>query len=93
MRLKQLHSIVGRTFGIFFIVASLSAVPLFWRHDGLYSEATKEFIVSIHTWEAGAKYIGSIMALALLLMSCTGLILAFGEGRKKSNKALDVTGE
>ncbi len=75
MTVATLHRVLGKVFALFFIFASITAIPLFWRKDGIYSEATKEFLVALHTWEAWAKYSGILLAAALLLMSVTGLML------------------
>lgn len=97
MRLLEIHRTIGKIFALFFIFASLTAAPLFWRKDGVYSESTKELIVSFHTWEAGAKYSGIILAAALFVMSITGLILSFSRKKSticvKSSKAADTAAQ
>jgi hypothetical protein len=77
MTTKKLHRVLGWIFGPIFVFAGITALPLFWRKDGVYSDSVKELLVSLHTWEIGAKYIGIVLAVALIVVSSTGLVLTF----------------
>ena len=83
MTILRLHRIAGAVFAPFLIFAALTAIPLFWRKDGLYSESAKEVLVSLHTWEIGAQYIGIVLALALLTMSISGMVLFLNKGKEE----------
>ena len=76
MNIRKLHRALGKVFAPFLIVASLTAIPLFWRNDEIFPESTRKLLLAIHTWEIGARYIGTILALVLIALSITGLILA-----------------
>ena len=78
---RRLHGTLGRIFAPFFILVGITAIPLFWRNDDVYSSSTKRFLVSLHTWEIAAKYVGVIMALSLISLSVSGLIMAYGKKR------------
>ncbi len=71
------HRNVGIIFAPFFILSSLTAIPLFFRKDDLYSKEVKGLLLGLHNWEYGAKYIGIVLALALLFLSLTGTLLFF----------------
>ena len=73
--LLKVHKKLGFIFAPFFILSSLTAIPLFFRKDDLYSKEIKGILLGIHNWEGGFKYIGIILALALLIMSISGLVL------------------
>jgi uncharacterized iron-regulated membrane protein len=75
--LLKWHKKVGVIFAPFFILTGSTAVFLLFRKDDLYSKDVKNIALGIHNWEYGAKYIGMIMAFALLYMSLSGLILYF----------------
>lgn len=75
--LLKWHKKVGVIFAPFFILTSCTAVILLFRKDDLYSKEVKNFVLGIHNWEYGAKYIGMIMAFALIYMSLSGLFLYF----------------
>lgn len=89
MTTLRLHRIVGLIFAPLLVFAGITAIPLFWRKDGLYSESVKEFLVSLHTWEIGAKYIGIVLALALLTISISGLALFF-KRRKAEHSSKEI---
>ncbi|OIQ19175.1 MAG: hypothetical protein BM556_07775 [Bacteriovorax sp. MedPE-SWde] len=73
----KIHKKLGVIFAPFFILSSLTAIPLFFRKDDLYSKEVKGLLIGLHNWEYGAKYIGIVLALALLAISSTGLFLYF----------------
>ena len=88
---RRFHRIIGIVFAPFFIFAGLTAVPLFWRKEGLYTERVKEFLVALHTWEIAAKYVGIILAVALVVMSVSGLMLVLGRDKTKKARQEDET--
>jgi len=45
---------------------------LLFRKTELYSKDIKSFLVSIHTWEIIAPFIGAFLGLGLLFLSTTG---------------------
>jgi uncharacterized iron-regulated membrane protein len=75
--LLSIHKKVGIVFAPFFILTASTAIPLFFRKDDLYSKDVKGILLGIHNWEMLGKYIGLILAFALIFMSLSGLILAF----------------
>lgn len=83
--IRTFHLVLGRIFAPFFMVASLTAIPLFFRETGLYSDDVTKTLVFTHTWEGAVKYAGILMALALIFMSCTGVVMTL---RKRNFKFL-----
>ena len=77
MKIRKLHRISAIIFAPFFLLFALSGSALLFRKAGLYPKETKEFLVSVHTWEALAPYIGIIGALGLLTVLITGVIIFF----------------
>ncbi|MCI5218590.1 MAG: PepSY domain-containing protein [Candidatus Electrothrix sp. LOE2] len=77
MKIRKLHRITAITFAPFFLLLAASGSALLFRKAGVYSKDTKEFLVSIHTWEIIAPYIGMIAGLGLLAVVITGIIIFF----------------
>jgi uncharacterized iron-regulated membrane protein len=77
MKIRKLHRITAITFAPFFILLAASGCALLFRKAGVYSKDVKEFLVSIHTWEIIAPYIGMIAGLGLLTVVVTGIIIFF----------------
>ena len=77
MKIRKLHRITAIIFSPFFILLALSGSALLFRKAEVYPKATKEFLVSIHTWELIAPYIGIIAGLGLLTVTVTGIIIFF----------------
>ena len=75
MKLRIWHRRVALIFSPFFILTSLTGLPLLFRKDDLYSKETKSLLIGLHNWELGAKYIGIILSLALLFISVTGIMI------------------
>ncbi|MDU9048955.1 MAG: hypothetical protein Q3M30_08885 [Candidatus Electrothrix sp. Rat3] len=77
MKIRKLHRITAITFAPLFILLGVSGCALLFRKAGVYSKDIKEFLVSIHTWEIIAPYVGCIAGLGLLAVAVTGIILFF----------------
>ncbi len=83
MKLRKLHKVVALAFSPFLLLTSLTGIALLWRKDELYSKETKNLLIGLHNWEYGAKYIGTVLGLALIFIVVTGVLLALRG--KKSN--------
>jgi hypothetical protein len=83
MALRKFHKTIALIFSPFLLLTSVTGIILLWRKDELYSKETKNLLIGLHNWEYGAKYIGSALGLALILIIVTGLLIAF-RGNKKS---------
>jgi len=83
MTLRKFHKTIALIFSPFLLLTSVTGIILLWRKDELYSKETKNLLIGLHNWEYGAKYIGSALGLALILIIVTGLLIAF-RGNKKS---------
>lgn len=83
MNIRKLHRKVGMIFSPFFLLTAVTGILLLWRKAGVYGPETKKLLLGFHNWEIGAKYIGVILALGLLLMTITGLALLI-QSRKKN---------
>ncbi|MCI5114394.1 MAG: PepSY domain-containing protein [Candidatus Electrothrix sp. AW2] len=77
MKIRKLHRITAITFAPFFVLLAASGCALLFRHAEVYPKATKKFLVSLHTWEIVAPYIGIIAGLGLLIVTITGIIIFF----------------
>ncbi|MCI5157824.1 MAG: PepSY domain-containing protein [Candidatus Electrothrix sp. AUS1_2] len=77
MKIRKLHRITAITFAPFFLLLAVSGSALLFRKAGVYPKETKEFFVSIHTWEILAPYVGIIAGLGLLTVAVTGIIIFF----------------
>jgi uncharacterized iron-regulated membrane protein len=83
MKLRKLHRTVGLVFSPFFLLTAVTGMILLWRKADLYSKESKSLMLGLHNWELGAKYIGVVLASALIFMTVTGLVLAIGPMLKK----------
>lgn len=77
MKIRKLHRITAITFAPLFILLSASGCALLFRKSGVYSKEIKSFLVSVHTWEIIAPYIGIIGGLGLLTVVVTGIVIFF----------------
>ena len=77
MKIRKLHRITAITFAPFFFLLAVSGSALLFRKAGVYPKETKELLVSLHTWEIIAPYIGIIAGLGLLTVAVTGVIIFF----------------
>jgi uncharacterized iron-regulated membrane protein len=77
MKIRKLHRITAIIFSPFLILLGISGCALLFRKAGVYPKATKELLVSLHTWEIVAPYIGCIAGLGLLTVTITGIIIFF----------------
>ena len=77
MKLRKLHRMVAIYLSPFFLLLTLSGGVLFFRKDDLYSKEIKQLLVSIHTWEIVAPYVGLFLGGGLLFLTVSGIILYF----------------
>ena len=77
MKIRKLHRTAAILFAPFFLLLSCSGCFLLFRKTGIYSKEIKEYVVSLHTWEIIAPYIGVVLGLGLLTVTITGIILYF----------------
>ena len=90
MKIKKLHVRVGVILAPFFILISLSGITLLFRKTELYSKDVKSFLVSFHTSEIIAPFIGMIFGFGLLFMSVTGLYLYFQMKKRQNSNNSDT---
>ena len=77
MKLRKLHRITAITLSPFLLFLVLTGAPLFFRKTGWYEKEVKELLVSLHTWEIVAPYIGVVLGAGLLFLIVSGVILFF----------------
>ena len=77
MKIRKLHRITAITFAPFFLLLAVSGSTLLFRKAGVYPKETKEFLVSLHTWEIIAPYVGMVAGLGLLTVVISGIIIFF----------------
>lgn len=77
MNLRKLHIKVGVILAPFFILLSVSGIALLFRKTELYTKDVKSFLVSIHTWEIIAPFVGAFLGVGLLFLSISGLYMYF----------------
>lgn len=77
MKLRKLHRIVAITLSPLLLLLSITGCLLLFRKTALYEKETKEFLVSLHTWELIAPYIGLFLGLGVLFLTISGIILFF----------------
>jgi uncharacterized iron-regulated membrane protein len=79
MKIRKIHRSLAIVYSPLFIILAISGCMLLFRKTGIYGEDTKSFLVSLHTWEIIASYIGLVIGLGLLVISITGIILYFNK--------------
>lgn len=82
MNIRKIHRNIAITFSPFLLLTSLTGIALLFRKDSLYSKETKSLLIGLHNWEYGAKYIGAILAIGLIIITTTGIILFFQTRRR-----------
>lgn len=80
MKLRKLHRIVAITMSPFLLFLALTGCLLFFRKSGFYDKEIKELLVSLHTWEIIAPYVGLFMGVGLLFLVISGMVLFFKKG-------------
>ena len=75
--IRKFHRKLGLVLSPFLILTSLTGIALLFRKDNLYSKEVKSILIGLHNWEIGMKYIGSVLAIGLLLLTTSGLLLYF----------------
>jgi hypothetical protein len=79
MKVRKFHRFCAITFSPLFLLVACSGGFLLFRKAKLYDKEIKELVVSIHTWELIAPYIGLALALGLLAVTISGIILFFNK--------------
>lgn len=79
MKLRKLHRMVAIVMAPFLLLLALTGSSLFFRKAGLYEKEIKEFLVSLHTWEIVAPYVGLFVGLGLIFLVISGTILFFNK--------------
>ena len=77
MKIRKIHRTCAIIFAPLFLILSISGCILLFRKTELYSKDTKSFLVSLHTWEIMAPYVGMILGLGLMVITITGIIIFF----------------
>lgn len=75
MNLRVFHRRVAIIFSPFLLITSLTGIVLLFRKDDIYSKEVKSLLIGLHNWEFGAKYIGIVLALGLIIICISGLML------------------
>lgn len=79
MKVRKFHRFCAITFSPLFLLSALSGGFLLFRKAKLYDKDLKELVVSLHTWEIVAPYVGLVLALGLLIVTISGIILFFNK--------------
>ncbi|MFC1679881.1 hypothetical protein ACFL2T_06695 [Elusimicrobiota bacterium] len=77
MKIRQIHRICASILSPLFLISAVSGCVLLFRKTGLYGKEAKSFLVSLHTWEVIAPYVGIVVGLGLMVMTVTGMIVYF----------------
>lgn len=77
MKLRKIHRLVAITLSPFLLLLSLSGCFLLFRKTALYNKEIKDLLISLHTWEVIAPYIGITLGLGLLFLVISGIVLFF----------------
>jgi len=79
MKIRKIHRTLAIVYSPLFVILAISGSILLFRKTEIYGKDTKSFLVSLHTWELLASYIGLVVGLGLLVISITGIILYFNK--------------
>ncbi len=82
MNLRKFHRNIAIIFAPFLFLTSFTGIILLFRKDDLYSKETKNLLIGLHNWEYGAKYIGAILGIGLIVITVSGTLLFFKTRRK-----------
>ncbi|HJO93055.1 MAG TPA: hypothetical protein QF753_06625 [Victivallales bacterium] len=77
MNIRKLHRTCAIIFSPLFLILAITGCALLFRKTQLYSKDTKSFLVSIHTWEIIAPYIGLIFGIGFIVIIVTGILIYF----------------
>ena len=83
MKIRKLHRVIGLVFSPFFLITAITGAALLWRKAEVYGQDTKGFLIGLHNWEIGAKYIGIILVAGLIGMTLTGMAMLIQSTRRK----------
>jgi len=77
MKLRLAHRVLGLIAAPVMIVTAICGMLLLYRTTGLYERAGefRETIEHLHNFEIIAPYVGTLAALLMIAMACTGLAL------------------
>ncbi|WP_417910138.1 hypothetical protein [Candidatus Electronema sp. PJ] len=79
MKIRTFHRTCAIIFSPLFLFAASSGGLLLFRKAGLYEKEIKDLVISLHTWEILAPYVGMVLAVGLLTVTLTGIILFFNK--------------
>ena len=77
MKIRKIHRLCAITFSPFLLLLVFTGSLLLFRKAGIYSKDIQVFILSVHTWEIIAPYLGLILGLGLTVIIFTGMIIFF----------------
>jgi len=75
MKIRKIHRFCAITFSPFLLLLAFSGSLLLFRKVGLYSKDIQVLILSVHTWEIIAPYLGIILGLGVMVIVVTGIII------------------
>lgn len=77
MKLRLVHRVLGLIAAPLMIVTAICGLLLLYRKTGLYERAGefRETVEHLHNYEIVAPYVGTLAAVLMIAMACTGLAL------------------
>ncbi len=75
MTLRKLHRMIAVVFAPFILLTAITGGMLLWRHTGAYEFGTMNVLFGLHNWEIVANYVGTILAVGMMVTALTGLTL------------------
>ena len=77
MKLRLVHRVLGLIAAPAMIVTAICGLILLYRKTGLYERAGefRETVEHLHNYEIVAPYIGTLAAVLMIAVACTGLAL------------------
>ena len=77
MKLRFAHRVLGLISAPVMIVTAICGMLLLYRKTGLYERAGefRETVEHLHNYEIVAPYVGTIAAVLMIAMACTGMAL------------------
>lgn len=77
MKIRKIHRLCAITFSPFLLLLACTGSLLLFRKAGIYSKDNQVFILSVHTWEIIAPYLGIIFGFGLTVIVLTGITIFF----------------
>lgn len=77
MKLRLVHRVLGLIAAPVMIITAVCGILLLYRKTGLYERAGefRQTVQHLHNYEVVAPYVGTLAALLMIAMACTGLAL------------------